>query len=106
MSIKHCIKHPIRIKNTVLHAEEPIVQNGLAVTPSQMLEMTERGIPITPQNLGLIYDEGVSKLDFEPPMEFRRGVDICDMWEHRENMKSKVRSKEFQSLLTGKEVVQ
>lgn len=88
-----------RLKNCVLTEEEPIVQNGLAVTPAQMMELTNRGVPITPSNLGVIFDEGSSSLDFEPTMENLRGIDITDMWEHREDVKHKMKSKEFQSLL-------
>ena len=91
------------LKNCKLSPEEPIVQNGLAVTPSQMMELTNRGVPISPSNLGVIYDEGTSNLDFEPTMENLRGIDITDMWEHREDVKHKMKSKEFQSLLNTQE---
>lgn len=70
--------------------DEP-VQNGLAVTPSQMLELSQRGIPVAPNNLGLGYQEGVSDLDFEPPLNYRRGIDIGDLYEAREDIKSKIR---------------
>lgn len=75
--------------------EEDIVQNGLAVTPSQMLDLTNRGVPITPANLGLQYIDGVSQSDFSVGMEYQRGVDIGDMWEHRQDMRKKMRSPEF-----------
>ena len=94
---------PVRFATTALKENDTPVQNGLAVTPSQMLEMTNQGIPITPSNLGLTYQEGVGKLDFEPPMEYRRGVDITDMWEHREDFKGKMSSKEFKNLLKSQE---
>lgn len=90
---------PVRFKNTVHLPDEPIVQNGLAVTPRNMLDMSNNGIPITPNNLALQYNEGVSKLDFDVPMDYQRGVDICDMWEHREDFKNRMKSKEFRQLL-------
>lgn len=93
----------VKLKNCVLTSEEPIVQNGLAVTPSEMLELTNRGVPISPNNLGVIYEEGSSNLDFEPPLEHQRGIDITDMWEHREDVKSKMKSKEFKNLLKSVE---
>lgn len=71
--------------------DEEIVQSGLAVTPSMMLEMAEHNIPIAAQNLGLTYDEGVSKLDFDVPLEYQRGIDISDAWEERERIKGKFR---------------
>ena len=73
------------------HEHESQVKNGLSVTPSGMLDMAQKGIPITSQLNGNSYDDGVSELDFMPPLECTRGVDIADMWEARENLKSKVR---------------
>lgn len=84
---------------TKLHDNEQVVQNGLAVTPSQMLELTNRGIPISPSNLGLEFIEGVSPSDFSVGMEYQRGVDIADMWEHRQSMRKKLSSKEFVDLI-------
>lgn len=65
------------------------VQNGLALTPAQMSDLMQRGLPISSANLGLQYEEGVSHLDFEPPLEHRRGVDINDMYEAREDVRSR-----------------
>lgn len=73
------------------HEFEEDVQNGLSVTPQRMLELTNKGIPISSQLNALVFDEGVSALDFEPPLECTRGVDLADLWEARENLKVKVR---------------
>lgn len=67
------------------------VQSGLGVTPSQMLELTKRGVPISPANLGLTYQEGVSRLDFTPPLEYQRGIDIGALWEARQDSREKFR---------------
>lgn len=72
--------------------DEPVVQNGLAVTPAQMADLAAHGVPITPQNLGLGYQEGVSRLDYEPPLEYQRGIDMADLWDIRQNVKDKVRN--------------
>lgn len=101
--IKKYLNRPTKLKNTVLQDDEPIVQNGLAVTPRDMLNMTLNGIPISPSNLGLQFDEGYSKLDFEPPLHTQRGVDISDMWEQREDFKGKLKSKEFKSYINSLE---
>lgn len=71
--------------------DEDVVQNGLAVTPAEMMQMAEKGIPVSPQNLGLTYQEGVSKLDFTPPLEYTRGVDMNDLWEAQRDVKAKFR---------------
>lgn len=70
--------------------EEP-VRNDLAVTPSKMLELVDLNVPISSQNAGLTFDEGYGKLDFDPPAEYTRGVDIGDLWELRMSVKDKFR---------------
>lgn len=92
MQIKYLKNRKTRFSYCKRHSFESDVQNGLAVTPAKMLQMAEHGIPITAQLSGAVYDEGVSNLDFTPPLECTRGVDIGDLWEARENLKSKVRT--------------
>lgn len=60
---------------------EPVVKSGLSVTPSQMSEMTAKGIPISSQLSALEYDStDVGLGDFNIPVDMRRGVDIADTW--------------------------
>lgn len=70
--------------------EKP-VQNGLAVTPAQMAELTAKGVPITASNLGMVFDDGVSKLDYDVPPEHTRGVDINDLWNLKQDIRKKLR---------------
>lgn len=81
-----------RFAHAVRHEGEHDVQSGLAMTPSQVFKMAEKGLPVTTRNLGLTYDEGYSNLDFTPPLEYRRGVDIGDLYEARMDSKAKLRS--------------
>lgn len=97
MLTKYCRPKPLT--NCHYGESDRVVQSGLAMRPKDMLELSERGIPITTRNLGVEYEEGMSKLDFDPPMEHRRGIDIADMWEHRQDMRRKINSPEFQQLL-------
>lgn len=80
-----------RFAHCVRHDGEQDVQSGLAMTPSQVMKMAEKGLPITTRNLGITYDEGYSQLDFDPPLEHRRGVDIGDLFEARMDSKAKLR---------------
>lgn len=88
---KYTRKNRDRFAHCVRHDGEQEVQSGLALTPSQMMEMAQRGLPITTQNLGVTYDEGYSNLDFTPPLEHQRGIDIGDLYEARMDAKSKLR---------------
>lgn len=91
MQLKYLKNRKDRFSVCKRHSFESDVQNGLSVTPQRMLDMAERGIPISSQISGAVYDEGVSALDFEPPLECRRGIDLGDLYEARESLKSKVR---------------
>lgn len=71
-------------------ARETPVQNGLAVTPSQMWELQQSGFPISTQTAGLSFDDGQYKVDWEVPMEHRRGIDPADLFEYQEQMRGKV----------------
>lgn len=81
-----------RFSAPVTRDYEDKVQNGLAITPSQMQDMAQRGIPVSTSNLGLGYEDGYSELDFTPPSEHLRGIDMADLWEQRQSIKKKLRT--------------
>lgn len=76
--------------NAKRHDDEEIVRNGLSLTPSQMLEMTQKGVPIAARNLSAIVDN-VSDNDFDISPEYRRGVDISELYEAHEDARKKAR---------------
>lgn len=67
------------------------VQNGLALTPAQMADMAERGIPISTSNAQLAYDESDRVASFDLPVEDRRGVDIADVWVSQMDARKRVK---------------
>lgn len=85
---KNCQFKPINIERRF---DEPIVQDGLAMSPAEMMDMVNRGIPISNSNLQLLEVYKTGDKDFSVPMEFRRNVDMADMWQHRQEMRTKVR---------------
>lgn len=85
------LKTIVRPSVAYRQSHEPIVQNNLAVTPADMMRMTELGKPISTQILGAEYYDGRDKLDFECNLEYRRGVDINDMWNAQHDGKDKVK---------------
>lgn len=72
------------------HLGETIVQNGLAVTPSDVLRMAEQGIPASAQMNSQMID-GHSGSDWNVPLEERRGVDIAQMWQESRDIRAKFR---------------
>lgn len=54
------------------------VDQDLALTPSQMMSLTERGVPVSVSNSSVSLTEGVK--DPFLPIERHRGVDAADVW--------------------------
>lgn len=65
--------------------------NGLAVTPSDMHRMVERGIPISPTNDALFFD-GTPNVTFDLPVEDARGVDVNDIWNAQQDSRRKFKN--------------
>lgn len=76
------------------HDDEIPVQDGLAYTPSKMMQLAQEGIPISTQTAaGVTFDDGYRTLDFEPLLENRRGIELTDLWEARQDIKVKMKEK-------------
>ena len=74
---------------------EPVVQNDLSYTPSQMMEMAEKGIAVSNQSIAAEnFFDGVpvSQSTFELPLEQRRGVDVADCWQAETSIKKKAKN--------------
>lgn len=84
---------PINSRFASIHREKGDlpVQTGLAVTPAQMLEMAQQGIPISSVNAEYMYDDGQRTVDFVPPLERQRRVEIGDLWENEMDIRKKTR---------------
>lgn len=61
-------------------------EQNIAVTPSQIQQMVERGIPVSPSNASSFID-GVPNPSFDVPIEHRRGVDVVDVWDASQDAK-------------------
>lgn len=66
-------------------------RQGLAYTPSEMLSLAERGIPVNQANAGEnnFYD-GELNPSWTVPIERDRGVDIADVWQMQMESRSKL----------------
>lgn len=67
------------------------VQDGLALTPSMIGELTNRGIPISEPMAMQFFDGYKNIQDFDPGVVNRRGVDIAEVWEAQKDARSKFR---------------
>lgn len=89
---------------------ENIVQNDLAYTPSQMMEMAERGIAVSNQSIAADnFFDGVSvaQSTFELPLDQLRGIDVADCWQANESIRKKAKKGLKNDIkLYGKDVVQ
>lgn len=80
-----------RYFRTEFYDVDPIhIQSGLAVTPSEMMTLSEHGVPISSQvDESLFYDGDSSFKVSIDPMQMR-GVDINDAWNAEQDSKARL----------------
>lgn len=83
--------HTSRVVDYKRAAHEPIVQSGLSVTPSQMEQMRQKGIPIAPPSLGVEFFDTDDNKNFYVDARFRRGADISDAYNAEQNARGKLK---------------
>lgn len=72
--------------------DEAVVQNGLSVTPAEMMDLTNQGLAIGAYNQMVLDTVNVSDKDFHVPMEYQRHVDMADMWVASQDLREKIRN--------------
>lgn len=65
------------------------VQPGLALTPSQMQRMSEKGIPVSAQTNDALFYDGDVRPSFDVPLDLQRGIDVATMWQKRQDIRAK-----------------
>ena len=70
---------------------ETPVRNGLAVTPSQVLKMSEAGLPVSAQ-LQYQMVEGHTGSDWNLGIEERRGIDMAQVWQESKSARKRLKA--------------
>lgn len=70
------------------------VQSGLALTPAQIMQMSERGIPVTTQNLDGMFFDGETRPSWDIPLDQQRGIDVATMWQRRKDLGLRLKNAE------------
>lgn len=65
-------------------------RNGLAVSPAEIRELTNRGIPVNSQNASMYIEGTTSQGSFELPIDELRGADIVDAWNASRDAENKL----------------
>lgn len=76
------------------HKDERIVQNDLAYTPTQMMQLAEQGIAVSTMTAGndMFFDGvPVSESTFNLPLDACRGVDVADCWQAEQTVRKKAK---------------
>lgn len=76
-----CVFSPLRDKKQTIP--------GLAMTPSQVKQLADRGLPVSTPNMQEFYSDSTG-WSVEPM--FQRGADICQLWEMEQIAQAKVLS--------------
>lgn len=77
-------------RNKISEYDDVTVPN-LSVTPSQMLAMAEKGIPISNHHLNQLYTDGEVNPSWEIDIDRQRGTDVVQLWEHNKTVKEKIK---------------
>lgn len=64
--------------------------SGLAMTPQQIAEMAQRGVPVSPQNMQAYYDGMAGDNNWSVEPMFKRGADINQLWEIEQNSRDRI----------------
>lgn len=71
--------------------DDPIVRNGLAITPAQMADMVKKGQPISAQLQAAFNDDGPNSNDWHVGIEDMRFTDASEAWNASQDAKEKIR---------------
>lgn len=72
--------------------DDPIVQNGLAITPADMNKMLQAGVPISAQMNAHFNDDSPAQAnDWTVGIQDMRGVDAAEVFEASMDAKSKIK---------------
>ena len=69
--------------------DEDKTRQGLAYTPSQMYELTAKGLPVNNVNNQKLYFDGTPDATFHVGSDRLRGVDVADLWEQDQKLRIK-----------------
>lgn len=69
------VRNGFHISTSFRRDDEQVVQNGLAITPSEVESMVKRGIPVSTQSNALLKAQDYGDKDWDVPLGFRRGED-------------------------------
>lgn len=82
--------------------KEEYVQTGLAVTPSEMLQMAQSGVPISSQMADNLFYDGDTSMAVELDPLDQRGLDIVDVWNMQHDARKKIRKVMDSEISTSK----
>lgn len=89
MKKNYFFTRPHKFATCRLKRGDVVIQPGLSITPSQMMDMAEYGIAISSQMVGSFYD-GDKNPSWDIPAERVRGVDPGDLFELQGEVRRKV----------------
>lgn len=90
--MRYIRKSTINYFPTSYVAEETRVQNHLSYTPSDMLKMAEKGLPVSTMMLSDdAVDMGDTSHGFDVPLENQRFHDPAKLWQASQDIKKRFR---------------
>lgn len=85
------INRSVRFAHARRKTFEMKVQNGLSLTPAEMMKLAKEGMPIAAASPLQESFDNTPQGDFFVPLETRRGIDIADLYAAQQDSKNKLR---------------
>lgn len=85
------LSYPKRSTSPKRRDDELPVYGNLVVTPAEMMNMADKGIPISAQNMSYLPADGEKNPSWDLPLDRLRGVDPAQMWEESQVIKQKAK---------------
>lgn len=76
--------------------DEATIPN-LSVSPAEMMQMSENGIPVSSANAAL-FNDGSPNPSWDIPLDRTRGVDPADLWQARQSIRKKAKDGHLRDL--------
>lgn len=95
-TILRFLSRPVRVATCKAREDEIKTKCGLSYSPAQMLEMANKGISVSSQNLETKFYDGTPNPSWNLEILRQRGVDLADLWTVAQQAKNKIRNGNYQ----------
>lgn len=87
--MKRIFTKPTRYATCLATTQDIVVKSGLAMTPTKVKELTDKGLAVSNQSASF-YDSSDTSSDWNIEPMFKRNMDVNSLWEIQNESRTKV----------------